>query len=256
MELKKISEWFRANKLSLNEDKTTFTLFHRIQDRDNLPLRLPILKINDYDIKRSSSIKFLGVLVDEHLSWTDHINILENKLSKNLGLLYKSKHFLNASGMKSLYYSFYHSYLNYWNIAWCSTSMAKIKKSYSKQKQAIKALSITSKDYSGLKIEDLMEKTGILNIYKLNIYHVINLMLRVKNNAILEAFVNKFEAAHHHYPTRHSENNFIEPKTYFKSTKFAISPRGPRLCKSFMDKDTKTITSTPLFKRRLKNPSD
>ena len=86
LELKKISEWFRANKLSLNEDKTTFTLFHRIQDRDNLPLRLPILKINDYDIKRSSSIKFLGVLVDEHLSWTDHINILENKLSKNLGL--------------------------------------------------------------------------------------------------------------------------------------------------------------------------
>ena len=68
-----------GNKLSLNEDKTTFTLFHRIQDRDNLPLRLPILKINDYDIKRSSSIKFLGVLVDEHLSWTDHINILENK---------------------------------------------------------------------------------------------------------------------------------------------------------------------------------
>ena len=109
LELQKISEWFRAKKLSLNEDKTTFTLFQRIQDRDNLPLRLPILKINDYDIKRSSSIIFLGVLVDEHLRWTDHINILEKKLSKNLGLLYKSKHFLNANGMKSLYYSFFHS---------------------------------------------------------------------------------------------------------------------------------------------------
>ena len=57
--------------------------------------------------------------------------------------------------------------------------MTKIKKLYSKQKQAIKALSVTSEDYSGLKIEDLMEKTGILNIYKLNIYHVINLMFRV-----------------------------------------------------------------------------
>ena len=80
LELKKISEWFRANKLPLNEDKTTFTLFHRIQDRDNLPLHLPILKFNDCDIKRSTSIKFLGVSVDEHLSWTDHTNILENKL--------------------------------------------------------------------------------------------------------------------------------------------------------------------------------
>ena len=46
---------------------------------------------------------------------------------------------------------------------------------------------------SGLKIEDLIEKTGILNICKLNIYHEINLMLRVKNNTIPEAFVNKFE---------------------------------------------------------------
>ena len=68
LELRKISEWFRANKLSLNEDKTRFTLFHRPQDIDNLPLLLPALKINDYEIKLSSSIKFLGILVDEHLS--------------------------------------------------------------------------------------------------------------------------------------------------------------------------------------------
>ena len=33
LELKKMSEWFRTNKLSLNEYKTTFTLFNRIQDR-------------------------------------------------------------------------------------------------------------------------------------------------------------------------------------------------------------------------------
>ena len=107
-ELRKISEWFRANKLSLNEDKTRFTLFHRPQDRDNLPLQLPALKINDYEIKRSFSIKFLGILMAEHLSWIDHINTLENKLSKNLGLLYKAKPFLNAKAMKSLYFSFFH----------------------------------------------------------------------------------------------------------------------------------------------------
>ena len=86
------------------------------------------------------------------------MNILENKLSKNLGLSHKSKHFLNAKGMKCLYFSFLHSYLNYGKIALCSTSMTKIKKLYSKQKQAIKALSITSEDYSGFKIEDMMKK--------------------------------------------------------------------------------------------------
>ena len=105
LKLWKISEWFQANKLSLSEDKTRFSLFHRPQDRDNLSLWLPALKINDYEIKQSSSVKILGTLVDEHLSWIDHINTLENKLSKNLGLLHQAKPFLNAKAMKSLYFS-------------------------------------------------------------------------------------------------------------------------------------------------------
>ena len=51
-------------------------------------------------------------MVDEHLNWKDHINIIENKLSKNLGLLYKAKQFLNAKAMKSL--SFFYSFIAIW----------------------------------------------------------------------------------------------------------------------------------------------
>ena len=80
--------------------------------------------------------------MDEHLNWKDHINVIENKLSKNLGLLHKAKQFLNAKAMKSLYFSFIHSYLTYGNVVWCSTSMKKTKKLFSKQKQAIKIISM------------------------------------------------------------------------------------------------------------------
>ena len=76
-------------------------------------------------------------------------------------------------------------------------------------------------------------------------------MFRVKNNTITEVIVNKFEIVHHHYPTRHSGNNFIEPKIYFKATKIAISSHGPRLWNTLTD--TKIVTSTQLFNRRLKN---
>ena len=193
LKLRKIFEWFRANKLSLKEDKTRFTLFHRPQDRDNQPLRLPALKINDHEIKRSSSIKFLGILVDEYLIWIDHINILENKLPKNLSLLYKTKPFLNAKALKSLYFPFFHSYVTYENIAWRSTSMEKLKKVFSKQKQVIKTISVTSLDYKNLKSEEIMNRLDILNIHKLNMYHTVNLMFRVKNNTISEAFRAKFQ---------------------------------------------------------------
>ena len=119
--------------------------------------------------------------MNENLSWIDHINTLENKLPKNLGLLYKAKPFLNTKAMKSPYFSFLHSHLTYGNIAWCSTSMTKLRNIFSKQKQAIKTISMTSLDYKILKSEDILDRLGILNIFKLNMYNTINLMLRVKN---------------------------------------------------------------------------
>ena len=48
IELEKITNWFQANKLSLNESKTNFTFFHKSWDIDNLPLKLPILKIKNF----------------------------------------------------------------------------------------------------------------------------------------------------------------------------------------------------------------
>ena len=54
-------------------------------------------------------------------------------------------------------------------------------------------------------------------------------MFRAKNNTIPKAFENRFEIVHHHYLRRYNENNFTEPKLYFKATKFTISSRETRL---------------------------
>ena len=105
IELEKIAIWFQAKKLSLNESKTKFTLLHKSWDKDNLPLKLQILKINNFEIKRATSIKLLGIMVDENLTWNDHVHILENKLSKNIGLLYRAK--LDKNAMTTLYFSFF-----------------------------------------------------------------------------------------------------------------------------------------------------
>ena len=78
--------------------------------------------------------------MNEHLSWIYHINTLENKLSKHLGLLYKVKPFLNTKAMKSLYFSRFHSYLTYGSIASCCTSMTELKNIFSKQKEVIKTI--------------------------------------------------------------------------------------------------------------------
>ena len=79
-ELEKLVVWFTSNKLSLNTlKKTKYTFFHKNSVKDNIPLKLPDLHIFDKNIERTSSIKFLGVMIDEHITWYNHINIIEKK---------------------------------------------------------------------------------------------------------------------------------------------------------------------------------
>ena len=50
--------------------------------RDNIPLELPDLKIANNCIERTTSIKFLGVMVDENIAWEDHIHTTEKNLQR------------------------------------------------------------------------------------------------------------------------------------------------------------------------------
>ena len=71
--------WFKANKLSLNNKKTKYTLSHKKSNKDDLPLKLPVLKIGNNQVQRKKAIKFLGVMLDENLDWQEHIRTIEKK---------------------------------------------------------------------------------------------------------------------------------------------------------------------------------
>ena len=121
-ELENINQWFISHKLSLNIKKTKYSFFHKLRQKVNISLLLPKLIINNYKIQRTESIKFLGVLLDENLSWKEHIKCNENIIAKILGLLYKVKNYLNKRSLLALYYSFIYAYINYGNIAWGNTN--------------------------------------------------------------------------------------------------------------------------------------
>ena len=247
-ELSKSIQWFNGNKLSLNKDKTKYTLFHKVRQKDNIPLKLPSLFINGKEIKRVDSIKFLGIMLDEHLTWRNHITTIENKISKHLGLLYKAKRVLNMNALKSLYFSFIHSYLNYGNIVWASVTQTKLKKLASKQKQAIRIF-----ENENCNIKESMTKMKILNIYRLNIYQVMNFMHRIKTNTAPIVFHNNFNKINHSYPTRFSNNRFVEKKIFLTQTKFAVSLRDPRLWNNLLNTQERTMEREISFKNSIKS---
>ena len=112
------------------------------------------------------SIKFPGVLLDEHLSWKEHIRYTENKIAKNIGLLYRAKPFLGKHSLLTLYYSYIHTYLNYANLTWASTNRTNLKKLLSQQKHAIRIVDNKTRFEH---TKELFNSLKILNIYKLNI---------------------------------------------------------------------------------------
>ena len=66
-------KWVNGNKLFLKNVKTKCTLFYKVREKD-IPLKLRSLVMSAKEIKRMSSIKFQGVLIDEHLTWKKNIS--------------------------------------------------------------------------------------------------------------------------------------------------------------------------------------
>ena len=113
-ELEKVNIWLKLNKLSLNTQKTKLMLFHRKQkhlDEINVV-------INGIEIEHVSSFNFLGIMLDENLSWKSHIEMVGNKISKVTGILYRLKNVFPENVLFVLYNSLIVSYMNYGLLLW------------------------------------------------------------------------------------------------------------------------------------------
>ena len=106
-ELARLEEWFQANKLTINLSKTKFILFGSRQRLANsISTRLEqefSLILGQREINRASHTKFLGLVLDENLSWSFHIDSISRKVSKSIGILYRARHYLSLDILRNLY---------------------------------------------------------------------------------------------------------------------------------------------------------
>ena len=101
-ELIKIDSWMRSNKLSVNMKKTNYFVFKSAQKKalSDLPL-----SFNSQILKEKNSVKFLGVYIDNSLTWKSHINHVCKNMSKSIGVIFRSRFFLTETILLSLYYT-------------------------------------------------------------------------------------------------------------------------------------------------------
>ena len=79
-----------------------YMLFHKFKDQENIPSKLSSLQLKGNIIERENSLKFFGVILDEHLTWKKHIQLIEDKVSKNVDVLYKTSKLINPKCLRSM----------------------------------------------------------------------------------------------------------------------------------------------------------
>ena len=175
-------------------------------------------------------------MLDENISWKNHIKTVENKLAKNIGLLYRAKQFLDEKSLKTIYFSYIHSFLNYANIAWASTHFTKLKTINYKQKQAARI--VFDKDRLRHS-RPLLQNHNALNVYQINLFQQLNLMHKFIHGSLSRIFNNTFKKPDHKYPTKFSISNYSLKKHSLKSSEFSISYRGPKLWNAILSDEEK-----------------
>ena len=156
---------------------------------------------------------------------------------------------MNFKGLRSIYFSFIHSYKNYANIAWASTNKTKLKILSGKQKQAA---SIMFSQDRFTHARPLLKILNALNVYQINLLQILLFMHKIKTNSSPRIFLYQFQTINHKHATRYSRNNFKEPKRETNYAKYCIHARSPVIWNSFLNEIEKNILSQRFFKRKIK----
>ena len=170
VELQHVYDWLCVNKLSLNVSKTRSMIF---RNPKILTVNRPYsLEINNEAIEYVTEFNFLGIVLDEFLSWQPHVKMISTKISRTLGVIKRVRHFLPFKGLKCLYNALIVPHLNYGLKLW-GTNLKAISLL---QKKAIRVITSSKffahttplfKKYKILKLEDIYKLQCLKLHYKI-----------------------------------------------------------------------------------------
>ena len=112
----------KTNKLIINYKKTNYMIF----TKQKINKSLFKIKIGQNEIIQKDSVKYLGIIIDNKMNWTQDINYLNAKLCKGTWIILKLKKYVNIYTLKIIYYNLIYSHLKY-----CATSWGKAAKTIS-----------------------------------------------------------------------------------------------------------------------------
>ena len=246
-ELQSLVTWFKANKLSLNVEKTNFILFQR-KEHSN-PNKNFVLHMDTFKINQIEYTKFLGVIVDSKLTWENHIIEIENKISKNIGVISRARNSLKTKELRTLYCTLVLPYINYGVVLWGNNNKTRLNRISKLQKRAIRIIS--KADYRCDTLP-LFNNLGLLKFPDIVLKDTAIMMHKVATQKVPMRLASMFTnlcSIHQHKTRQHDD--FYCPKFKTNIKKFSFSVIGCKTWNSLSD-ELKSCKSLEMFKRNIK----
>ena len=243
-ELKNISEWMRINKLSIHPEKTEFMVIDHPRRQSKLPELQPFY-LDNIRIKQVHKTKYLGLTVDDKLSWNEQYKSVKGKVAGGLASLRKLKNILPQSQLLNVYQALVESHLRYANVVWGALSSTKLSTLQRYQDRAFNLIESS-------RIKDDYNK-NILNVNQLMTFDRAVMTFKIVNQLCPESLQNKFieRSALSKYNTRNMKDLHVQ-KLKLEHTKKSFLYTGPKAWNSIpqLIRDTGSVVR---FKKDLKS---
>ena len=166
----KINEWFTINSLSLNFNKTNYVHFStKLNTKTDININYEDLQTNN-----TYNTKFLGLIIDNTLSWKDQINQLVTKLSSAGYSIRTLSSVMSQESLRMIYFAYVHSIMSYAIIIWGNSTHSNLI-----CKIQTRTLTIIMKTRNKDSCRPLLRQLNILPLYSQYILSV--LIFVVKN---------------------------------------------------------------------------
>ena len=142
-ELLNLSEWLNSNKLSLNPIESNFVVFHPYQRKLNYEINIKIFDNNSaklVSLERKTYVKYLGLLLDDNLSWKPHIDYISTRISKGIGIIARLRHLVPFSTLLNIYWLLIEPYISYGLVAWGQAVNTHLNKIVTLQKRVLRLM--------------------------------------------------------------------------------------------------------------------
>ena len=242
--LNTISDWFSCNQLALNASKTNYMVFS-----GRRRLQINNVSIHNTALTQVRQTNFLGICVDDLLSWKPHIQLTCRKLARSIGILRKvNKHFSRSIRLQ-LYKSFVIPYLNYGITIWGAAYKTSLEPLFILQKKALKTALLLPMRTS---TEHLFADAQVLKLNQIYDLSVGCFMYKFSHSLLPCCFSHYFiqNSQQHSHHTR-SSTLFRLPLFTSVNSQQSILSQGPKLWAKIPSR-VRLSSSLKTFKGKLK----